>query len=243
MLFEFYELGKEDLQSIVARVKEVYDFKITSEAKEYLISSSSGDCRSLLNLLEFALKVSTNITLKTLKALRPTALKDGVSSNDTHYNLISAMIKSIRGSDIDASLYYLARLIEGGESADFIARRLVILASEDIGNANPNALNIANACLQSVSKIGFPEARIILAQTLVYLTCCPKSNSSYKAINEALAYVKNEKALKIPEHLKSPSPQNYKYPHDFGGWVEQSYLEKRLNFYKSLGIGFEKNTR
>jgi len=240
MLFEFFSLHVEDLEEVLERAKKVIEFTIDDEAKEYLINSSSGDSRSLLNLLEFATKVSLHVSLDVLKSLRPNALKDGVSSSDTHYNLISAMIKSIRGSDTDAAMYYLARLIDGGESADFIARRLVILASEDIGNANPNALNLANSCLQSVSKIGFPESRIILAQTLVYLTCSPKSNSCYKAINEALAYVKNEKALKILPQLKSPSPKSYKYPHDFGGFVEQDYLEKKLHFYDNSIIGFEK---
>lgn len=240
MLFEFLPLDSEDLEILIQRVQNNHDFSITDDAKEYLISSSSGDCRSLLNLLEFALHVDTNITIDTLKSLRPNALKDGVSSSQTHYDLISAMIKSVRGSDVDAALYYLARLIDGGESADFIARRLVILASEDIGNANPNALNLANSCLQSVSKIGFPEARIILAQTLVYLTCSPKSNSSYKAINNALNYVKNEKALTTPSYLTSMDSSDYKYPHDFGGWVEQKYLEKELCFYENSTIGFEK---
>jgi len=240
MLFEFFSLNVEDLEEVIQRAKKVVEFSIDDEAKEYLISSSSGDSRSLLNLLEFAIKVSSHVSLEVLKSLRPNALKDGVSSSDTHYNLISAMIKSVRGSDVDAAMYYLARLIDGGESADFIARRLVILASEDIGNANPNALNLANSCLQSVSKIGFPESRIILAQTLVYLACSPKSNSCYKAINQALSYVQNEKDLKIPSQLKSPSPKNYKYPHDFGGWVEQKYLEKELHFYDNNSIGFEK---
>ncbi|MBV5278775.1 MAG: recombinase RarA, partial [Campylobacteraceae bacterium] len=189
---------------------------------------------------EFALKVDLHVNLETLKGLRPNALKDGVSSDGTHYNLISAMIKSVRGSDVDAALYYLARLIDGGESADFIARRLVILASEDIGNANPQALNLAASTLTSVSKIGYPESRIILSQCLIYLTCSPKSNSAYNAINSALAYVKNEKTLTIPEHLKSPSPKGYLYPHDFGGWVKQAYLEKPLHFYDSLGVGYEK---
>lgn len=240
MLFEFLSLSTEDLEEVINRAKKIVEFTIDDDAKEYLISSSSGDSRSLLNLLEFAIKVSLHVSIDILKSLRPNALKDGVSSSDTHYNLISAMIKSVRGSDVNAAIYYLARLIDGGESADFIARRLVILASEDIGNANPNALNLANSCLQSVSKIGFPESKFILSQTLVYLTCCPKSNSSYKAINEALAYVKNEKDLKIPLHLKSPSPKNYKYPHDFGGWVKQDYLEKDLHFYNNSTMGFEK---
>lgn len=240
MLFEFFPLSDEDLEEVIQRAKQIVEFSIDDDAAAYLLNSSAGDSRSLLNLLEFAIKVSSHVSLDILKSLRPNALKDGVSSSDTHYNLISAMIKSVRGSDVDAAMYYLARLIDGGESADFIARRLVILACEDIGNANPHALNLANSCLQSVSRIGFPESRIILAQTLVYLACSPKSNSAYLGINNALAYVQNEKALKIPPQLKSPSPKNYKYPHDFGGWVEQKYLEKNINFYNNSSIGFEK---
>lgn len=240
MLFEFKPLSKEDLADILEYASKKLDFTIEDEAKEYLISSSSGDARAMLNLLEFSLHVSKEIDLELLKSLRPNALKDGVSSDDSHYNLISAMIKSIRGSDIDAALYYLARLIDGGESADFIARRLVILASEDIGNANPNALNLASSTLLSVSKIGFPEARIILSQCVIYLASSPKSNSSYLAINEALNYVQNSPKLEVPNHLKSPSPKGYMYPHDFGGFVKQEYLAKKLKFYTNKEIGFEK---
>lgn len=240
MLFEFYPLEANDLEAILMRVSEKIEFTIDEDAKAYLVSSSAGDSRALLNLLEFSLKVDLHVKLETLKNLRPSALKDGVSSDNTHYNLISAMIKSVRGSDTDAALYYLARLIDGGESPDFIARRMIILASEDIGNANPNALNLAASTLVGVSKIGYPEARIMLSQCLIYLCACPKSNSAYKAINEAMAYVKEEKALGVPEHLKSPSPKGYLYPHDFGGWVEQAYLEKPLHFYKSSSIGYEK---
>ena len=240
MLFEFYALGENDLLDVVKRVKEHIDFEIDEDALSYLVSSSAGDSRALLNLLEFALKVDTHVKLDDLKILRASALKDGVSSDNTHYNLISAMIKSVRGSDVDAALYYLARLIDGGESPDFIARRLVILASEDVGNANPNALNIATSTLVSVSKIGYPEARIILSQCLIYLASSPKSNSAYNAINKALLYVQNEKALDVPNHLKSPSPKGYLYPHDFGGWVKQTYLQKPLHFYDSMGIGYEK---
>ncbi len=240
MLFEFFPLIDSDLEEVLIKVKNELDFSFQEDAKEYLISSSSGDVRSMLNLLEFALKVSSQIDLKILKSLRPNALKDGVSSNDTHYNLISAMIKSVRGSDADAGLYYLARLIDGGESADFIARRLIVLASEDIGNANPNALSLANSCLQAVSKIGFPEARIILSQVLIYLSNCPKSNSAYEAINKAQSYVKTNKMLNIPKQLTKLGAKKYKYPHSFGGWVEQKYLETDLKFYESSHVGFEK---
>lgn len=240
MLFEFKPIEKEDFDSLFKRVEKKLEIVINDEAKSYLISSSSGDVRAMLNLLEFGYKINPNIELKTLKSLRPYALKDGVSSSDTHYQLASALIKSLRGSDVDASIYYLARLIDGGESADFIARRLVIFASEDIGNANPNALNLAVSTQNAVLNIGYPEARIILSQCVIYLASSPKSNSSYKAINDAISYVQNSPDLKIPEHLKSPLNIGYKYPHDFKGFVKQSYMEKDLKFYESLEIGFEK---
>ena len=157
----------------------------------------------------------------------------------SHYDLASAMIKSLRGSNIDAALYYMARLIDGGESVDFITRRFVIFASEDIGNANPNALNLASSTMQVCNKIGYPESRIILAQCAIYLASSPKSNSAYKAINKALEEIKNGKILDIPKHLDSQHI-GYLYPHDFGGYVEQEYLKEDLKLYNSLDIGFEK---
>lgn len=243
MLFEFKPLSFDDFDKLLTNVSKSVSFTIEKDAKEYLFKSSSGDARSLLNLLEFAITIDTNITLTNLKTLRSNSVSEGVSSDDTHYNLASALIKSLRGSDIDASIYYLARLISAGESADFIARRLVIFSSEDIGNANPNALNLATNTLTAVSKIGFPEARIILSQCVVYLASSPKSNSSYMAINEAMSYVKTEPKLDIPKHLINtlPEKKEYLYPHDFGGWVKQIYISKPIKFYKSKGIAFEKN--
>lgn len=239
MLFEFYPLSLKALSQLVDKIKSQEDFDIDDDAKEYLIYSSSGDARAMLNLLEYSLLVDKSISLDIVKNLRSHALKDGVSSKDTHYNLISAFIKSLRGSDVDATIYYLARMIDSGESADFIARRMVIFASEDISNANPNALNLATSTLTAVLHIGFPEARIILAQCAIYLCSCPKSNSSYMAINKALDHVKSKKALQVPKHLKNPSNE-YLYPHDYGGWVKQEYLQKPLKFYDSKNIGYEK---
>lgn len=242
MLFEFKPLSSENLENLLQRVKDRVKFNISDEARDYLIKSSGGDARAMLNLLEFALEISNEITLKTLKTLRANAVSEGISNDDTHYELASAFIKSLRGSDIDASLYYLARLINDGESADFIARRMAILASEDIGNANPNALNIASSTLNIVKNIGFPEAKIPLAQCAVYLASSPKSNSSYTAINKAMNYVKNNEALDVPKYLINTNSQisNYLYPHDFGGWVEQDYTSKKVEFYHSSNIGFEK---
>ena len=242
LLFEFEPLNAQDLELLLKRTLEKLNLNADENAKEYLISSSAGDARAMLNLLEFASELG-EISIENLRTLRPHALKDGVSSSQTHYNLASALIKSLRGSDAQAAIYYLARLIDGGESPDFIARRMVILASEDIGNANPNALNIATNTLTAVSKIGYPEARLILSQCAIYLACSPKSNSSYVAINAALKYVRENPPLQIPPYLinnTQQNAQNYLYPHDFGGYVEQKYTQIPLKFYENKGIGFEK---
>ncbi len=239
MLFEFKPLNQEALEKILSFVSQKEEFSLTQEAKKYLLHSSSNDARAMLNLLDYSSKVSKNITLDILKNLRSHALKDGVSSKDTHYDLISAFIKSMRGSDENATIYYLARMIDGGESCDFIARRMVIFASEDIGNANPNALNLATSTLNAVLHIGYPEARIMLSQCAIYLACSPKSNSSYEAINKALDFIKHHEKFPIPTHLKSNNPK-YLYPHKYGGWVKQNYLFSPVEFYTSKNIGFEK---
>lgn len=245
MVFEFKHLSAQDLEILINKIKSKLDFSIDDDAQDYLINSSSGDARSLLNLLDYALILNKHISLNTLKTLRQSYQGEGVNSKDCHYELISALIKSMRGSDIDAGLYYLARLLNAGEDAAFVARRFVIFASEDISNANPNALNLAVSTMQAVSKIGMPEASIILAQCLIYLSSSPKSNASYLAIKQALKFVKENSNDKIPPYLINHDTQikNYLYPHDFGGWVEQDYLPKELNnlsFYQSKQIAFEK---
>lgn len=245
MVFEFKHLSAQDLEILINKIKSKLDFSIDDDAQDYLINSSSGDARSLLNLLDYALILNKHISLNTLKTLRQSYQGEGVNSKDCHYELISALIKSMRGSDIDAGLYYLARLLNAGEDAAFVARRFVIFASEDISNANPNALNLAVSTMQAVSKIGMPEASIILAQCLIYLSSSPKSNASYLAIKQALKFVKENQNDKIPPYLINHDTQikNYLYPHDFGGWVEQDYLPKELknlSFYHSKQIAFEK---
>lgn len=245
MVFEFKHLSAQDLEILINKIKSKLDFSIDDDAQDYLINSSSGDARSLLNLLDYALILNKHISLNTLKTLRQSYQGEGVNSKDCHYELISALIKSMRGSDIDAGLYYLARLLNAGEDAAFVARRFVIFASEDISNANPNALNLAVSTMQAVSKIGMPEASIILAQCLIYLSSSPKSNASYLAIKQALKFVKENQNDKIPPYLINHDTQikNYLYPHDFGGWVEQDYLPKELknlSFYQSKQIAFEK---
>lgn len=238
-VYEFKSLTVEELDILANKAIKYLDIKIDEEAKEYLIISSGGDARALLNLIDFASKVNSSITKELLKELRENSMGDGISSSQSHYDITSAMIKSIRGSDIDASLYYLGRLIDGGESVEYITRRLVILASEDIGNSNPNALNLATSTMISTSKIGYPESRIILAQCVIYLASCPKSNSSYNAINKTLDYIKNNEILEIPKHLQD-NHIGYKYPHNYNGFVKQEYLKKNLEFYNSKNIGYEK---
>ena len=239
MIFEFKHLIKDDFLKLLTAVSKMVDFKIDDEAKDFLISSSGGDARAMLNLLNSALLISSDINLKLLKSFRSRPINEGSSSKDNHYQLTSALIKSIRGSDVNASLYWLARLIEGAEPVEFIARRLVILSSEDIGNANPNALTLANSTMQAVKEIGYPEARILLAQLAIYLASSPKSNSSYKAINMALEYVEKNPNMTVPVHLSDPPHKSYLYPHDFGGFAQQKYWHGDEKLYESSKIGFE----
>ncbi len=238
-LYEFLPFSYDEMEKILNIVLKDIDITLSNEVKDYLIYSSSGDARAMLTLLNFSYKVDQEISLNSLRELRANVIGDGVSSSSSHYDLASAMIKSLRGSNVDAALYYMARLIDGGESVEFITRRFVIFASEDIGNANPNALNLATSTMQACNKIGYPESRIILAQCAIYLASSPKSNSAYKAINKALEEIKNGKILDIPKHLDSQHI-GYLYPHDFGGYVEQEYLKEDLKLYNSLDIGFEK---
>ena len=242
MLFEIKSINNKALHTLATKAIEKASLTCDDKAKNYLVLSSGGDARAMLNLLEFSSNLSNSITLENLKSLRPNALQIGNSEAGIHYDLTSAMIKSIRGSDIDASIYYLARLIEGGESAEFIARRLVILASEDIGNANPQALTLTTSCMTSVSKIGYPEARIILSQAVVYLCGSPKSNSSYLAINKALESIRNGEILVIPQHIVQQN-KGYKNPHHYGGYIKQNYLTKNLKFIDLLNVGYEKKMK
>lgn len=242
MLFELKAIANASLQSLLHRATQSSDITLDDDAKEYLVASSGGDARAMLKLLEFASNIQNDISKELLRSLRPNALQAGSSEAGVHYDLASALIKSIRGSDADAAIYYLARLIDGGESADFIARRLVILASEDVGNANPQALTLTTSTLTSVSKIGYPEARIILAQAVIYLCASPKSNAAYEAINRALESVRSGKILDIPKNIKQQN-EGYLYPHDFGGYVKQKYLSEDLHFVTLKEIGYEKKMK
>jgi putative ATPase len=238
-LFKLEAVNQKELSAYLDTVIQLENIPVEEDAKEYLVFSSGGDVRAMLNLLESAGAAESPITLATLKQIRPHAMQAGSSESESHYELTSAMIKSIRGSDIDASIYYLARLIDGGEPAEFIARRLAILASEDIGNANPPALNLASSTLNIVKHIGYPEARISLSQLVIYLASSPKSNSAYMAINAALKDIAAGEIHPIPSHIKTHA-NNYLYPHDFDGWVKQSYLSVPKKYYDTKQIGFEK---
>jgi len=236
-------LDKEDLLELLNRVltKDEYIRSLGIQVKENeaLLRFSGGDARKLLNIIELVansgVKEITNETVTKQLQQNPVAYdKDG----EMHYDIISAFIKSVRGSDPQAAIYWLARMIEGGEDPKFIARRLVILASEDIGLANPNAMLLANTCFDVVNKIGWPEGRIPLAETTIYLATCKKDNSAYLAIDEALAKVRETGNLPVPLHLRNAPTSlmkdlgyndGYLYPHDFPGhWVEQQYLPDEL---------------
>jgi putative ATPase len=239
-LFKLQKIHDNALKELLEHIidKEGIEY-LSNEVKAFIISSSSGDARAMINLLESAKALGETVSLTQLKSIRPYALQAGSCEADSHYDVTSAMIKSIRGSDVDAGLYYLARLINGGEPAEFIARRLAILASEDIGNANPNALNLASSTLNIVKMIGYPEARISLSQLVIYLASSPKSNAAYKAINKTLEAIQKGGLYSIPKNLKQGN-SNYLYPHNYGGWVKQCYMTKEMKFYESSNIGFEK---
>ncbi len=245
-VFTLNPLGRAEMESMMKQAleKDLDLKKIQVELKETdaLLRISGGDGRKLLNLLEIVIDgINENPCVITDEkvmqiAQQKVALYD--KSGEQHYDIISAFIKSIRGSDPNAAVYWLARMIEGGEDVKFIARRLVILASEDIGNANPNALLLATNCFEAVKIIGYPESRIILSQCVTYLASSPKSNASYLAINQAQALVKETGNLSVPLHLRNAPTKlmkdlnygnAYKYSHDFpGNFVEQEFLPDEI---------------
>jgi putative ATPase len=245
-VFTLNSLGKAEMESMMRQALEkdldLKKIKVELEETDALLRISGGDGRKLLNLLEIVIYgINENPCVITDEkvmqiAQQKVALYD--KSGEQHYDIISAFIKSIRGSDPNAAVYWLARMIDGGEDVKFIARRLLILASEDIGNANPNALLLATNCFDAVKIIGYPEARIILSQCVTYLASSPKSNAAYKAINEAQALVKETGNLSVPLHLRNAPTKlmkdlnygkAYKYSHDFpGNFIEQEFLPDEI---------------
>jgi putative ATPase len=266
------ELSKEDLESIIKTALENDSFlsklNIELKDKDFLIYLSGGDARALLNILEASVIHEINSDLPAGQSgsviISKEVLEDIVQKKniiydkggEEHYNVISAFIKSVRGSDPDAALYWLARMLEGGEDPLFIARRLVILASEDIGNASPNGLVLAEAAFGAVDKIGMPEARIILAQCTTYLASAPKSNAAYIGIDNAIKEVRNKPLYPVPLHLRNAPTKlmktigygkEYKYPHDYdNNFAAENYLPEKLNgsqYYFPTENGQEKNLK
>ncbi len=256
-----YEKLEEVAGIALSKFNEINQTDFNLVDKQPFIQYSGGDARKLINSIELVLnqyKNSHKREIKTediLSVLQETmAVYD--KNGEQHYDIISAFIKSIRGSDPNAAVYWLARMLSGGEDIKFIARRMLILASEDIGLANPNALIMANNCFQAINVIGNPEARIILSETAVYLAVSPKSNSTYKAINEALAFVKKTGDLPVPLHLRNAPTKlmkdlnygkDYKYAHSYdGNFTEQEFLPEEISgtrFYEPGNNSTEKKIK
>ena len=245
-LYVLKPLEREDLEELLHRAvtedEELRKRTIVLQETDAMLRYSGGDARKLLNILELVVESEGSDSVTITDEMVANRLQQNPlaydKGGDMHYDIISAFIKSIRGSDPDAALYWLARMIEGGEEPKFIARRLVISASEDVGLANPNALLLANAAFDAVNKIGWPEGRIPLAEATVYLATSPKSNSAYRAVDEALACVRKTGNQPVPLHLRNAPTQlmkslgyhdGYKYAHDFPDhFVEQQYLPDQL---------------
>ena len=262
-IFEFKSLTQDDLRKLAQRALQDqerglgrYSMAVDDTALEYLIKSTDGDARQTLNALEVgALTTPPDAqgrVVITLAVAEECLQKKRVlydNAEDAHYDTISAFIKSLRGSDPDAALYWMAKMLHGGEDPRFIARRLVILASEDIGNADPQALLIATAAFQAVETIGLPEARLNLAQAVTYLACAPKSNASTVAIGRATEDVESKPLLAVPRHLqdahykgakKLGRGEGYVYPHnDPRGYVDQPYLPENKKYYEPTEHGYE----
>ncbi len=252
-VLRFHSLNREELLKIIERACIALNFNLNEQSQQFLCSMAGGDARTVLNLLEYTaqLPIQEQTPEKLMQTL-PDIIIRGDRDGDSHYELTSAMIKSIRGSDPDAALYWLTCLIESGEDPRFIARRLIISASEDIGLADPTLLPLAVACRQAVEFIGMPEGAIPLAETCIALALAPKSNSSYLALRNAQKNVRYTGPLPVPLHLRNASTalqkkwgygQGYKYPHSYpSAWVKQQYLPDKLvgtTLYEPKNLGFE----
>ncbi len=265
-IFSLKPLDNEDIKSIINRAlkDEVRGYgklkvKMSTQSKDFLSDVCNGDARVALNALELAVLTTEEnenseiiITSEVIEDCIQKRVLSYDKNGDNHYDVISAFIKSMRGSDPDASLYYLAKMLESGEDPMFIARRIVICASEDVGNANPNALNVAVSAMQATHFVGMPEARIALAQAVTYIATSPKSNAAYMGIDQAIADVRNIKINSIPQHLKDAHYKGaktfgngvgYLYPHNYpNGYVEQQYLPDELvgtKYYNPTNNGSE----
>jgi putative ATPase len=263
-IFTFEPLSREDVKTLVLRALADQErglgnipVTLTDEALAFLAEISDGDARRALTALEIGVKSSEPPVTYDLALAQDSIqrkLLDFDPTGDTHYDLASAFIKSLRGSDPQAAVYWLARMLESGEDPRFVARRLVIFASEDVGNADPMALLIANAAWDAVEKVGLPECQLNLSQAVTYLATAPKSNASTMAIGNAVKDVKEGRTLPVPKHLKDSHyhgaketfghGQGYRYAHDFeGGWVDQEYVPADVTYYEPTDRGFEATIR
>ncbi|NPU89227.1 MAG: replication-associated recombination protein A [Fervidobacterium sp.] len=230
-VLRFKKLSNEDLLKILEKAINYLGIRTSESTQAYLINSANGDARFLLNTYELLSNIAKNQGKDIIddEILKTYFGEEYTKYSDTeHYNLASAFIKSIRGSDPDAALYYMMRMIEGGEDPRFIARRLVILASEDVGLADPFALVLAVATSHAVESVGLPECIINLSECVIYLSLAPKSNSSYEAVSKAQELARKTMNIPVPRHLLNVENSGYKYPHLYGGFVKQTYLPKQV---------------
>ena len=238
LCFEFKKLSETELFNILKAIDQKEQFWFSDEILTFLSESTEWDARSAINLLELISKVDQKLSLEEIKNLIPT--NKSYHKTEDKYNTISAMIKSIRGSDPDAAVYWLAKMLAGWEDPEYIARRLTILAAEDIWLANPQALPIATAALHAAKELWMPEIRIPLAEVAIYLALSPKSNSAYNAINTALDLVNKQDIQEVPFHLTKLWADQYKYPHNFKNhYTDQQYLQKPLELYIPCENKFE----
>ena len=238
LCFEFKKISETELFNILKAIDQKENLWFSDEVLTFLSESTEWDARSAINLLELISKVDQKLSLEEIKNLIPT--NKSYHKTEDKYNTISAMIKSIRGSDPDAAIYWLAKMLAGWEDPEYIARRLTILAAEDIWFANPQALPIATAALQAAKELWMPEIRIPLAEVAIYLALSPKSNSAYNAINTALDLVSKQDIQEVPFHLTKLWADQYKYPHNFKNhYTDQEYLQKPLELYIPCENKFE----
>lgn len=270
IIFELKPLSRQDIKTLINKAvydKEkgmgAYDAVIEEEAVDFIADVANGDARNALNAIELGILTTDraadghiHITLEVAEQCVQKRTLRYDKDGDNHYDTVSAFIKSMRGSDVDAAIYYLARMLYAGESVTFIARRIMISAAEDVGLADPNALTVAVSAAEAVHKVGMPEAQIILAEAVAYMAAAPKSNSAISAIESAMEYVKNNKTMPVPVHLmdahykgaaKLRHGDGYKYAHDYKNhYVKQQYLPdgmEDIKFYYPTQIGYEKNIK
>ena len=260
LIFQFFPLSKSEIKKLIKRALSdrengigEFNIRLEADAMDFIASASEGDARRALNTLEmgvFIVKSAKRASYDVDLAKEVLQIKSLYYSEDEHYDTISAFIKSMRGGDPDAVLYWLAKMIEAGEDPRYIGRRIIICASEDVGNADPRALQVAVAALHAVESIGMPEGRIPLAQAAIYVTMAPKSNASYNGIENAQSCVREERLSPVPSHLKSAAYKDahrlgagigYKYPHNYKDHhVDQQYITNNKIFFFPSDQGFEK---